>query len=125
MTEAQRLLVRRRQIRAFVDQEPLQVVIQRRAQIETPGGGKRLQNLAPLPAQRARLVPAGSIHAETALTDEGSVERADYVLVFDRPNADVQKKDELVANGQRYEVVSVDLTHAHKSLAGVVGRGDA
>jgi hypothetical protein len=110
------LLLKRRQLRAYIQAEPISVVFHRREKIRVSGGWKWGPEQILLP-QEARLVPAKRRYGDaTTNTEAGQVANWPYILVgyYDM---DVQPKDWFEHQGDKYEVQSIEQDRDEKTNA--------
>lgn len=127
MNSTKSLLVKRRQIGAFIREDPQVVQMVRRSETATSAGGVKLTAPVELAYQVIRLVPPsgrGGPNSQQSETSLGNVEAADRTLIGVH-TADVQKGDEFEASGVWYRVISVDEDRSYRLAAGVVQHGSA
>lgn len=125
MDHAERVL-QRRNTRALIDADPVDVEIFRSTTTETAGGGTRKSTPSGLGRkQRFRLAPASMFTNLTqmmAAQIEGMVPRQEWVILG-RHDADIRKDDLLQINGVPYKVFFVDPKREYQTLARVHQEG--
>lgn len=113
------LLMRRRNIRAFIQADSRMVSFKRRIKVDTPGGGWKWQDLPPLAPQEIRIVDAkrryGDVHVNT---EAGEIDNWPYILLgyYDM---DIQEGDTFSVDGDAYQVKSVKADNQERTVAAV------
>lgn len=103
------LLMRRRNVAAFIDADPVQIAIQRPApSVKNPlTGGYVKSTVSPLPFQKARIVQnvrrytAGLVNAEA-----GDIPHTEYRLLA-KYNFDIEVNDTFKWKGENYTVLGI------------------
>lgn len=116
--------MRRRQTKAFVDANPIEIVITRHgARTKTPAGGWVKSAPTTLAPQTVTLVLAKRRFNSGVINSEaGDVQDSDWLLIA--PNgADIQADDEFVAYGDHYTVRSVNHLRNDEFFASVENNG--
>ena len=125
------LLMRRRNVQAFIDADPIQLVVHRKpAPTRNPetGGYVQSADVPPLPTQKARIVQnvrrytSGIVNAEA-----GDIPNSEYRLIG-MHTLNLEKEDTFVWRGENYKVLGIheariESTYAAISLLGPDNRG--
>jgi hypothetical protein len=118
------LVMRRRNVRAFVDADPVDVVLMRpSAKVRTSAGGWVEGEPLPLPPQRGRIVQAKRRFASPLVnTEAGEVTELPYILLgfWDM---DVEKGDYFDWNNARWEVKSISDDREERTVVAVEYHG--
>lgn len=99
------LAVQRRLTKAFIEADVLPVVLLRSTFVPDGAGGEVKGDPLPLQPQRMRLIPLGD-GAQERFNANGTEVRPTYKLLGNY-DADMERWDEFVLNGERYEVVFI------------------
>jgi hypothetical protein len=105
----------------FIRADSLEVTLLRSTFTPDGAGGEVKGDPAPLPVQTMRLIPA-SDGAQERFTADGEAVRPSYMLMgkFD---ADMERWDELIVDGIRYQIVFVNQNRQYQTKGEVVYRG--
>ena len=107
----------RRQIDALIKADPIEVVFLRKEKVETPDGGWRWADPAPLPAQEVCLIPFKRRMTEFLKNTElGDVPDLPYVLLG-RHDLDIQANDVFTYCGDKYQVITIDMAEPEVKTA--------
>ncbi len=102
------LLLRRRNLDAFIRADPVTITFSRPTQVNTGNGGWKPGTPTVLPPQQMRFVPfKRRLSDEIVNTQDGYQMYGEYVLVG-RPNIDAEKGDEFDHNGLHYRVKDIE-----------------
>lgn len=116
--------VQRRNTVAFINADPITVVLNRAELVSNGAGGFRRESPSPLPPQTARLVPVGAQYggAEEHEMLDGQTVQVDYhmVALFD---ADIERGDWFFLRDEKHEVVWVRSVGDYEMKAGITNRG--
>lgn len=103
---AAELAVQRKQTRAFIAADAVEVELTRRTRTDDGAGGVEVGNATLLGPQRFRLIPQED-GATARVTAEGETATPEYILMGDS-DVDVARWDEFVLGERRYQVVYID-----------------
>ena len=113
------LMMRRREIAAWLKADQIQVILWRSEKIETPAAGWVEGDPLPLAPQWVRLVPFKRRLTDMVFnTTAGPVEDLPYVLVGDY-TLDVRQGDTFTYNEQEFKVEAVDIRRDDRVAAAV------
>lgn len=119
------LVISRRNSKAFIDAESVDISFERRAtDNQTVSGGRSPAVQVTLPAQRMRLVSVSMVPNFVREEAAGRVFDESWILVG-APDADVASDDEFEAYGDWWVVEAVDVVRNVHTLAGVSRKGRA
>ena len=108
-TNAIERIMARRQIQALINSAPVDVVLNRKTKVSTPGGGWRWGPSTPLAPQRVTLIPFKRRMTEFLVSTElGEVPDLPYVLLG-LWDLDIAEEDWFEHNGDKFEVKTLDL----------------
>lgn len=112
-----------RQTQAFIDVNPVEVVVTRKAKVPTPAGGFKDGPPAPLPPQTMRLCAEQRMKSDQVMaTSDGALDNPPWMLVA-LPGADIRKGDDVAVPGQgNFEVDFVSVKPAWRVNAAVTQR---
>lgn len=91
---------------AFIEADARDVILLRRTRTDDGAGGIEVGEPVPQPAQRLRLLPQEDGATERT-TSEGESATPQYMLMG-QSDANMERYDEFVLDGVRYEVVYID-----------------
>ena len=113
--------IQRQLTKAFIEADVLPVVLVRSTWTSDGGGGSVKGDPLPLAPQRMRLIPLGD-GAQERFDANGESVRPSYKLLglYD---ADMERFDEFVLNGSRYEIVFVTENRQYETKGEVAYRG--
>lgn len=116
------LAIQREMTRAFINTDPVDVVLTRRERISNDSGGYVLAFPSPLPSQRVKFIPQQDV-ALRGDTSDGTLAEQRYVLlgVYD---ADFKQDDEFTLNGRRYRIGNVKEPNGYERKAEVTHLGE-
>jgi hypothetical protein len=106
MIELAEVKIQRRITEAFVAADYVVLDLVRTPRVSNGAGGRAKGTPEPLRPQRFRLVPSGD-GAPERTTGDGLAVTPAYMLIGEY-NADVQRFDEFVKDGRRYQIVFVN-----------------
>jgi hypothetical protein len=109
-----------RQIRAFIDRKPFEVVLSRESRIDDGAGGSIPDSPTELLPQEVRIV--GVPRPRTVVTQDGREVQIDKAIIG-LPDLDVQLGDTAPLSDGNYEVVDIDRNLDYRVVAGVTSRG--
>lgn len=113
------LLMRRRNVAAFIDADPVDVVLSRATRVRTPAGGWVEGSRTPLSSQRARIVDSVRRFANTQVnTEAGNIPTTAKVLIG-LYNMDIEVGDDFTWNDAQWEVTAVKDTREERTVAAV------
>lgn len=120
---AEELRIYRLNTKAFIDADPISLVLRTRGSSRTPSGGVALQETAPRPEQTFKLImqsPAGGSIEQR--TEDGTERRVEYVLLGEW-DAQVEIGDFWDDDrGMRWEVTAIIPTNEYETRAVVEAR---
>lgn len=116
--------MRKRQTKAFVDSNPIEIVIIRQGErTKTPAGGWVKSAPTTLDPQTVTLVLAKRrFNAGMVNSEAGEIQSSDWLLIAP-VGADIQQDDEFVAYGDNYTVKSINHLRADEFYASVENNG--
>jgi len=109
--------------RAFIDENPSEVVVHRRVRQKTSAGGFVWQVTALLPPQTMRKVSAGRVGAVVSRTTEDGRTVVPTYTMIGVANADIQRGDLAEIGEDNFEVVWVNRSPGWACRAEVIGHG--
>lgn len=115
------LRVQRATTRAFIEADPITVVLYRSEFLSDGAGGEIKQNPEPLTPQRARLIPMQDGSTPRLIAD-GEQVTPKYMLMGEH-DLDVEREDEFTVNGRSYKVVFVNENRQYEVKAEVAYLG--
>lgn len=123
MTTSVEKLMARRNTRAFIDADPVAVVLKRPTVEETPAGGRRRGPLRDLPPQRVRLVPlSGNVWDRSKQkVNSGNLPDVTHQLIG-MPKLDIQKDDVFSLGADDWVVTHVSPERTERTSANIVLR---
>jgi len=117
------LLMRRRNVAAFIDADPVQITFERRqAPVKNPNTGGYVKSSSvtpPLPPQKARIVQnvrrytAGLVNAEA-----GDIPHTEYRLLGNH-TLDIEVNDKFQWLGENYEVIGIHVAREESVFAAI------
>jgi len=113
------LLMRRRNVLAFIEADSIEVVFTRETKTKTPAGGF-ITSWAPLSVcQIARIIPSKRRYAYTGVnTEAGQIPLWPYILEG-LYNMDIKVDDKFTWDGQEYQVKSIEPDREEKTIAAI------
>lgn len=120
------LLMRRRNVRAFINADPVDVVIHRRgAPVRTPAGGLVASGTrTPLAPQRVRIVQnIRRFNPGLINTEAGAINDFDF-LVIAVHTTDIEENDEFQTDGKWWHVTGIHPTREESIVAMIKFRGE-
>lgn len=120
--QAAELNVQRRVTKAFIQADSKQVVLLRASRVPDGSGGVAMGDPTPIPVQTMRLIPLGRDGAQERFTANGEAVQPTYALLGEH-TADVQRWDQFILDGARYEVVFIHENRQYELKAEVAYRG--
>lgn len=125
MIAAAELAIQRQLTAAFIKADYLVVVLNRAVWTSDGAGGEVKGPPTPLPPQRMRLIPLGSAGdgVQERVTANGEAVTPSYKLLglYD---CDMDRWDEFVVDGRRYEVVFISENRQYEVKGEVAYRGE-
>lgn len=113
----------RRQIRALISEDPINLVLHRRTEIPDGAGGFKKGPSTPLPAQRVTILPFKRRMSELIIaTEMGDVVDYPYAVVG-MYNLDIKRDDEFDWDGEHFVVHAVDVKTEVRTTAQVDYKG--
>lgn len=113
------LVVRRRLVKAFIDADPVDIVLTRTSKVATRGAGFKQGTPRDLDPLRGRIVPTKRRWTDPfVVIQPGDVIRYPF-LFFCRFDADIEKNDEFEWNGEYFVIVSIDPKREERIQAGI------
>jgi len=116
------LLMRRRNVRAFIDADPVEISIVRHPEpVKNPdtGGYVSQPDVAPLPPQKARIVQNVRRYTDGMVNAEaGDIPKSDYRLIGNY-TLDLEKEDEFVWLGENYKVTGIHEARTESVFAAI------
>lgn len=113
------LIFRRRNVKAFIEADPVDVSFVRVSRVRTPAGGWTEATLPPLPPQRARIVPAKRRYGgQQVNTEAGQVDLYPYQLLGFH-DMDIAEDDTFSVNGQDYQVKTIEADREERTVAAI------
>lgn len=116
------LAAQRRVTRAFIQADSKLVTLLRAARVPDGAGGVVEGDPVSLPVQTMRLIPLGRDGAQERFTANGEAVQPTYALLGEH-TADVQRWDQFILDGARYEVVFIHENRQYELKAEVAYRG--
>jgi len=103
------VVMERRQIAALIRSDPVEIILHRREKITQPGGGWAWGPETPLEPQTVALVPFKRRMTEFLVATEiGEVPDLPYT-VLGYHDLDIEPKDWFLWQGDKFEVITVDI----------------
>ena len=119
MESAAELKVHRANTKAFIEADKKTVVLLRSTRTPNGQGGFTISAPASRPAQTMRLIPTSGNRSIERATIEGRSVTPDFILLGEW-NCDMQRFDEFVDQGMRYQVVWVEEKRSYETKGEVV-----
>jgi len=118
--DATELLMRRRNVAAFIDADPVNILITREAEpTKSAAGGYVKAPSATLPQQKARIVQAKRRYDTGLINSEaGELPQTDYLLIGNT-GIDVKVNDVFQWLGQTYKVLGIHPTRTESTLCAI------
>lgn len=115
--------MQRKLLKEYIAAEPVEVELQRPIIEKTAAGGLKTTGFTRLPSQTARLVPfKRRLTAITRDTPDGNIIHLEYVLIG-HYDMDVQPGDYFEAEGDRFDVISIEPNRAYRTACNITYRG--
>lgn len=114
------LLMRRRNVAAFIDADPVDVVFSRSTKIRTPAGGWVEGPRTPLPSpQRVRIIDSVRRFADTQVnTEAGNITLTAKVLIGFH-DMDIKVGDDFTWNNAQWEVKAIKDDREERTVAAI------
>jgi len=113
------LLMRRRNVTAFIDADPVDVVFSRATRVRTPAGGWVEGPRTPLSSQRARIIDSVRRFADTQVnTEAGNIPITAKILIG-LYNMDIEVGDDFTLDGAQWEVTAVKDSREERTIAAI------
>lgn len=110
------LAMRRRNVTAFMDADPIDIQLVREVKTRIAGGWT-LSTLPPLPPQRIRLVPSKRRYADVHVnTEAGPIDLWPYQLLGDH-DMDIQEGDTFTVGAMHFQVRSLEYDNEERVVA--------
>lgn len=118
------LIMRRRNVKAFIDADPTDAIFSRVTRVATAAGSWTESDPIPLPdSQRVRIMDAKRRYTTPFVnTEAGDIPLSPYILIG-RHDMDIQPHDTLVWRGTTYKVASVHPDREERTVAGIDNLG--
>lgn len=107
-----------RQVKAYIEEQPLDLVLVRKIRVPTPGGTGYRETDATLAPQRVRLNDVPSARQATRQSSAGQVTRIDGELIG-MPDLDVQAGDTFTTDEGKWLVVHVGTNQSVRTVVDV------
>lgn len=113
------LIFRRRNVRAFIKADPVQVSFVRKVKVKTSSGGWTWEELPPLAPQEGRIVDSKRRYANVQVnTEAGNIDLWPYILLGYH-DMDIQENDVFKVDENVYQVKSVKADNQERVVAAV------
>jgi hypothetical protein len=129
MTAAAELVVNKANTKAFIDNDPSTITINRDTYISDGAGGKKKSGspTTTYVGLVVRMIPQGADNATSnpiTQTTNGSLDRPDFVLLGEAP-LDIQRNDYFTWRGETWEVISIRKSPTYETKVDVRVRKDS
>lgn len=112
-------IMRRRIVRQYIAEDPVDVAFVRQQKVTTPAGGWKLEDQPPLPPQRARIIPAKRRYGNaTVNTESGQILDWPYILVGYH-DMNIEPNDKFTWQGHHYQVKSIEPDREERTQAAI------
>lgn len=113
------LLMRKRNVRAFILADPVQILFRRETKTKTAAGGYTTTIVSLENCQTARIIPSKRRYAYTGVnTEAGQIPLWPYILEGYH-DMDIQVNDLFTWNGDEYQVKSIEPDREEKTIAAI------
>lgn len=113
------LLMRRRNVLAFIQADPISVIFTRQTKVKSNAGGYITTSVPLTQCQLGRIIPSKRRYAYTGVnTEAGQIPFWPYILEG-LHDMDIQVADRFTWDGQEYEVKSIEADREEKTIAAI------
>jgi len=116
------LSVQRQLTKVFIEADKIQVVLSRSTPTDDGAGGTIPGSPVDLPPQTMRLIPLGD-GAQERFNANGVAVTPSYMLMGYH-DSDMEREDQLVIGGRRYEIVFINENQQYEKKGEVAYRGE-